>query len=311
MSAPNTTPKPSLPELRTRTTGEILDASIKVWGSNISRVATVTALMTSPFLFAGALVLKLTKPTIIDEVQRVRDLRAEGSAASLHITTRMALGTLSDFGLSTFATMFAIAAMTVLVSSLYASVRSSIVVDMDAKLVVAAVSRRSHVIIATHLAAMFIATLVGLAITVPIGVVGEFAGVPAIRFSAGFVGVSGVWVTYVLLHSGLPATITEGSGVLSTLKRSVRLSKKHRREVVAAALVLSIVTAIPNALITEMIRSILSGLGGNNSAFDVVWVGAARTVATAFCLPVAAIGYVYLYVSLRAHAGETIESSPV
>ena len=303
-------PKRPLPELRPRTVGDILDASVKVWGANIRKFAILAGILVLPFQFLGALVLKLMKPTVYDEVKRVQDLAGKGVKANMDITPRMMIGTLADFALGSLGTVLVVVAMAYVVGELYRSPSQSARSDQDPVTVIGAVLRRTHVAYAALFASVVISVLAGLAITVPLGVVGELAGLPIVSVSAGVFGAVALWVSLLVLRCAAPAIVIESTGVVATLKRSVFLARRQRRFIVVSTVVLVLVTGIPNALLTEMVRSLLTALGGNNGAFDFVWVGTAKTVATAFSAPLAAIGAVYIYLTLRIRAGETVSPWP-
>jgi hypothetical protein len=299
-----TTPPP-LPELRVRTPGELLDASVKVWGANIKKLAIITAALTLPFEMLGALALIHLKPTILDEVKRVQDLTAKGVKARLKVTPGMGIGAGANFALGSLGTVLVIVAVTYVVAALYTDPGKSPRSDAEPLPVIRQVLRRAHVIYAVHLTSLAIAVLVWIAVAVPLGVAGELVKLSALRFSAGIAGLVGLWLAVLTFRVAMPAIANESTGVLTTLRRGVSLGKTHRRTIVGAWLTFLIATVIPNALISGMTNSILNGLGGDNRAFDFVWLGLARTLADAFCAPIAAIGVFFVYVNLRLLAGET------
>ncbi len=307
-----------LPDLRTRTAGEILDASIKVWGANIGVLAIAAGVLLLPFQLLGAWVLDLMRPTMFDEISRVRDLAATGVTAKLNITPRMAVAVLADFAIGSIGWVLVAAACAFFVAEIYAtsSTRTAAglmpAANATAKskanpwALIRLVLRRAHVVASTQLAVVVITLLIGVAVIVPIGVLGALTGVTALAAASSIVGSIAMAIAYLVLRSAAPALMCEHTGVVGTLKRSVVLARKKRRSVVGVSVMLSIVTSIPNQIITTMTRSGLAALGGNNTAFDVVWSGIARSVGGAFCTPIAGVGAVYLYFSLRIHKGESL-----
>ena len=294
---------PPLPDLRPRKPGEILDAAIKVWGANIKKLAVITAVLSGAFQLAGSLALTLLKPTVTDEIQRVQGLRDESPKVSLNLSPRMFVGPGIDLFLNSVGNAAVIAATAVVVFSLYRSQATTTRFPGEVKDVLKEVLGRGHVVLGAHLLAVAIAVLAGMAVTIPVGIAGELSQTDALITSSPFLGAAIGTLTYLVLHAALPATVPGSLGAIATLKQSVRLSKRHRRSILSAAFVLSVATAIPDAIITVIVESTLSALGGDNASFEFVWSGLARTVAAALCLPIAGIGAVYVYVNLRLHAG--------
>jgi hypothetical protein len=310
---------PALPDLRQRKPGEVLDAAIKIWGANLKKLSIIAAVIVAPFQMIGAVALQLIKPSIYDEVKRVQELAAEKKSGyvSLHVTARMTIGVGIDLLLASFGWVLLIAAMATFVSSLYGSnpdgsssigARSmSIVGRGDPLQYIRATLRRSHIIGATHAATLLVTALVGIAIAIPLGVLTQLGGASGFAVLAAWLAALGMWITYLTLHSANPATMIEHAGFLSTLRRSWYLSKKRRRHILGTAALLMLATLIPAAILSTLVQSILRALGDNNTAFDVVWLGVAKTIATALTTPISAVGAVMVYFNLRLHKGETIE----
>ena len=299
-----------LPDLRVRGTGELLDASIKVWGANIKRLAVVTAALVLPFDVAGALVMKILRPTIFDEVKRVQDLASKGVKSDLNLTTRMIVGAIANVVIGSFGTVLVIVAMAFVVSGLYAANGRSARSEAPPRAVIRAVLHRARRVLIAHVSTLLVAALVFIAFAVPIGVLGAFADISVLSVSAGIIGLLAMWIAILSLHAGFPAIATEGAGAVAALRRAVQLTKKRRRMLMAAWLLFSLATVIPAAIVSGMVGSILTGLGGGNQDFDFVWLGIARTIADALCAPIAAIGVTYLYVNLRLLAGEPAFDEP-
>lgn len=307
-----------LPELRERTAGEILDASIKVWGANIGLLAATAGMLLLPFQLLGAWVLDLMRPTMFDEITRVRDLAAEGVSSKISITSRMAFGVLADFAIGSLGWVLVAATAAFFVGELYAASSTRAAAGLipatnasarskaGPRALLGVVLRRSHFILGTQIAVAVITLLIGMAVILPIGLLGALTGLSGLAAASSVAGSTAMAVGYLLLRCGTPALMCEATGVIGTLKRSVFLARKKRRSVVGVSLMLSILTSIPNQIITEIVRAALTALGGNNSGFDVLWSGIARSVGGALCTPIAAIGAVYLYFSLRLRNGESL-----
>ena len=307
-----------LPELRERTAGEILDAAIKVWGANIGVLAATAGVLLLPFQLLGAWVLDLMRPTMFDEITRVRALAADGVASKLSITSRMALGVVADFAIGSLGWVLVAATAAFFVGELYTTSSARTAAGLmpaanatarskaSPRPLLGVVLRRSHIILGTQVSVAIITLLIGMAVILPIGLLGALTGLSGLAPASSVAGSTAMAVTYLLLRCGTPGLMCERTGIIGTLKRSVFLARKKRRSIIGVSLMLSIVTSIPNQVITEIVRAGLTALGGNNSAFDVLWSGIARSVGGAFCTPIAAIGAVYLYFSLRLRNGESL-----
>src|SRR3954447_24624607 len=72
---------PPPPELRPRTLGEILDASVKIWGSNLRLLIPLAAAVELPFQFISALVDRSVRPSLVDTIQKYQDALAKDQHA--------------------------------------------------------------------------------------------------------------------------------------------------------------------------------------------------------------------------------------
>ena len=283
-------PPPVPPELRPRQLGELLDASVKIWGSNLRFIVPLAAAVELPFQFLSALVERSVRPSLIDTMQTYQKaLKDDPKTAVPKISVGQVLALGGSVAISFIATIALAALMTAIVLDVYAK-RTP-----DRGRAVRTALRRGPLMLLSTVLAALLAGVVGAALVVPatlvsgsvLGLVGQFAGTAVFA-----------WI-YIRIGSAPPAIVVEGIGPVAVLRRSAALVKGRWWGVFGALTVGTLVTGIPGAIIQAIVNGILTAAGGNNLGFAFVWTAVAATVANAVVAPLLATITVLLYIDLR------------
>ena len=283
-------PPPPPPELRPRRLGELLDASVKIWGSNLRVVIPLAAAVELPFQFLSALVERSVRPSLIDTMQTYQKALKDDPKTAV---PKISVGQVAALGGSVAISFIATIALAAVMTSIVLDVYAKRVPDR-ARAVRIALRRGPLMLLSTVLAAL-LAGVVGGLLAVPatlafrsvLGVVGQFAGAAVFA-----------WI-YIRIGSASPAIVVEGIGPVAVLRRSAALVKGRWWGVFGALTVGTLVTGIPGAIIQAIVNGILTAAGGNNSGFAFVWTAVAATVANALVAPLLATVTVLLYIDLR------------
>ena len=226
-------PPPVPPELRPRQLGELLDASVKIWGSNLRFIVPLAAAVELPFQFLSALVERSVRPSLIDTMQTYQKaLKDDPKTAVPKISVGQVLALGGSVAISFIATIALAALMTAIVLDVYAK-RTP-----DRGRAVRTALRRGPLMLLSTVLAALLAGVVGAALVVPatlvsgsvLGLVGQFAGTAVFA-----------WI-YIRIGSAPPAIVVEGIGPVAVLRRSAALVKGRWWGVFGALTVGTLVT---------------------------------------------------------------------
>lgn len=285
-------PPPAPPELRPRRLGELLDASVKIWGANLRFLVPLAAAVELPFQLVGALVERSVRPSLIDSMQTYQKaLQDNPNAAFPKFSASQIAALVGSVAISFIATVALVAVMTAIVFDVYAK-RAP-----NRSNAIRVVLRRGPLMLFSTIISGLVAGAIGGLLFIPatlvsssalvLGFFGQLAG-----------GAVFVWVWF-RIGSATPAIVVEGLGPIAVLRRSAGLVKGRWWGVFGALAVGTFGTGIPGAIIQAMVNAMLRAAGGNNSGFEFVWTAVAATVSNALVAPLLATITVLIYVDLR------------
>jgi hypothetical protein len=292
--------KNEIPELRVRRVGEIFDAAVKVWGSNLRRLASLTFWIVLPFQVVGSLLAVSVKPSLTDTYatwnKTVLDPWQKKVSANPNAQWNPPpLPKLSSAQIGAFSAtrIIDILASVILTAVLTAVIGHLILRDgraISVKQGLRTVTKRGLALLA--------ASILGLAIIVsPLAFIflAKSASLAVLIFPLTIVSL---WLFIRFFVAG-STIVLEGCGPVAALRRSYALTKRRWWGVFRTVIVTYAIQLIPQAILAGLIRLLLNTLGGNNGAFEFVWAALAGTVAAAVFAPLTASIAVFLYFDLR------------
>lgn len=270
------------PELRSRTLGERIDASIKIVGANFKVLFPMTAAMVLPF----QLLIALSVVSVTDNVEKTE-------AGKLPKFSSQQIGALSaSVVLGLLGTVVVTGALTWFIAEFYVGRRPTSGAALGFGL------RRTPATIGSYIVSGIGAVLAGVPLLVVI-VVASIANVAALAVIAVIVWVFvSIWF-FIRVSAAVPAIVIEKLGPIASVKRSFRLTKGYWWKVFGSLIVTSILTGIVAQTLSAIITGLLGLLGGSNKGFSFIWQAIAGTVSTAVTTPVAAAMAVLMYLELR------------
>lgn len=289
--------RPERPELKPRSSGELLQLAVQMWGARWKTLLPITAAIGLPFNLASSLSLSAVDPSVTETLTTWRDELSKQPAGSSSLpklsfsATQIASAVGSQL-LSGFVLVLLMGAMVPMIVDAYVSR------DTDRKAIQRIAVRRAPKIIVSRLLALMVALLpCSLAF-----VVAWFGrDNDGVKVGALLVGVLGL-AAFVVIMTRLalaPAAITyENAGPVRGLRRSFDLSKGRSWQLFGALFISSLAVGIPASLVAGIASGILVGIGGNNPGFEFVWMGIGATVAQALITPVAAATRSLVYFDL-------------
>lgn len=268
------------PELRERTLGERLDASIKIVAANFRVLFPMAAIFVLPFQLLIALATVSIAEDLSEDPKNIE--LSSGQIGS--IVAVVVLGLL--------ATVVVTGALTWFIAEFHLGRRPKGGESLAYAL------RRTPATIGSYLVSSIgaVAASVPAIVLIVIGAVAEvpaFAVIGVIIFFLVF-----VWF-FIRVSAAVPAIIVERLGPIASVKRSFGLTKGFWWKVFGNLIVTSILTGIVAQLLQTVITGILGALGGDNKTFEFIWLAIAGTVATGVTTPVSAAMAVLIYLELR------------
>lgn len=277
-------------EIKARTIGEMLDASIKLMTRNFRTLVPFAAAIVLPFQALSALVTSSVKPTLAETLTTWSDAQKANPTATLTLPkfTSAQIGALSVTVLLSILSIYLLqAALTSFIGQLI--LHGSV----DRKSALAIAFRRGPVLLLASLAfGLFCVLILGLAVLTSVFIKG---------FSIVVILVTLVAVLWLTLRTSVanPPIVLEKTGPIQALRRSFRLTEGHVWRALGALLCGALLSGIVGAIINQAISGALSSLGGANAAFEFVWSAIAGTVSTAVTAPLSAALTVLFYFDLR------------
>ncbi len=278
---PASTPT-KVPELRERTLGERIDASIKIVSANFRVLFPMAALMVLPF----QVLIALTSISIIDDIGTTK-------AGELPEVTSGQIGAIvATVVLGLIATTVVTGALTWFIAEYHLGRRPKAGESLSYAL------RRTPASIGSY-AVSAIGALGASLPAIALIVIGAIAGIALLVILGAILMVIAFFWFFIRVSTAVPAIIVERLGPIGSVKRSFGLTKGFWWKVFGNLIVTSILTGIVAQLLQTVITGILGALGGDNKAFEFVWLAIAGTVATAVTTPVSAAMAVLIYLELR------------
>lgn len=269
------------PELRERTLGERLDASIKIVSANFRVLFPMAAIMVFPF----QVLIALSTISIIDDLNSKDPAKIEFSSGQIgSIVAVVVLGLV--------ATVVVTGALTWFIAEFHLGRRPKVGESLSYAI------RRTPATIGSYLVSSLgaiVASAPAIALIVA-GVIFDSAALIIIGGIAFFVVF--IWF-FIRVSAAVPAIIVERLGPVGSVKRSFGLTKGFWRKVFVNLIVTSLLTGIVAQLLQTVITGILGALGGDNKTFEFMWAAIAGTVATGVTTPVSAAMAVLIYLELR------------
>ena len=270
------------PELRSRTLGEMIDASIKIVGNNAKILMPMAAVMVLPFQIVAAIATISAQ----DDVNTLTN----GKSTKVSNATIGALGASGVLGL--LGTVVVTGALTWFIAEYY--VGRTPTAGEAVKLGL----RRTPSTVGSYLLAFLVSIVVALP-AVALLAAGIATDAPALIVVAFLVMFVVFFWIFIRLSCAVPAIIVERLGAAAALKRSFQLVKGYFWKVLGTFVVTNILIGIVAGVISAIITGVLGALGGGNRGFEFVWQSIAGTVAAAITTPISAAVAVLLYMDLR------------
>jgi hypothetical protein len=288
-------PLPNL-ELRPRSLGEIIDLALKLWGANWRTMFPVAAAITLPFQLIGALVTNSANPSLQESITSWQKSIQEDPNQQLRfpsITSRAWTATGVGQVIAILGQAVVLAALTAIIADAYLrNVRSR-------KEVLGLALRRGPVSVLSSLFGMLVALIPLAALFVVAILTKAGTGDIAVFVLGSLVGLVLFIFVYIRLTSANAAVVIEKAGPVGALRRSFTLVKGRWWPVFGALTITNLIAAIPAGLISTLITSLLTSIGGNNESFVFLWQAAGLTVAQALIAPLTAAVSVLVYFDLR------------
>jgi hypothetical protein len=270
------------PELRARTLGEMLDAAMKIVGSNLKSLVPMAAGLVLPFQILIALVVvnAIKQPIFVKEGTKVRFIAPSAGQ----------LGVLGGTLLLTFlATLVVTGALTWFVAEYYVGRKPTAgeairyALKHLPKLVLFSFAQILPFVLLTTVVLV-------LAFTITSNIFSLILFVLLLPVS--------IWL-YIALSMTVPVLIVERLGLWAGMKRSVDLVKQYWWKVFGTLLVTGFLVGTFSSAVQRVVQSLLNSLGGDNKGFEFVWIAIAGTLATALITPISAAMSTLLYADLR------------
>ncbi len=268
------------PELRERTLGERLDASIKIVTANFRVLFPMAAVMVLPF----QLVIALATVSIVEDINE--------DPAKIEFSSGQIGSLVAVVVLGLLATVVVTGALTWFIAEFHLGRQPKAGESLTYAL------RRTPASIGSYLVSSLgaiVASIPAIALMV-IGAIAEIPLLVIVGALAFFVVF--VWF-FIRVSAAVPAIIVERLGAVGSVKRSFGLTKGFWWKVFGNLIVTSLLTGIVAQLLQTVITGVLGALGGDNKTFEFIWAAIAGTVATGVTSPVSAAMAVLIYLELR------------
>ncbi len=277
-------------DIRQRTVGEMLDASIKLMTRNFRTLVPFAAAVVLPFQVISALVTSSVKPTVADTLSKW----SEAQKAAPETTATFPKFTSAQIGATSVALVLSFLSIYLLQAALTSFI-GQLILDgkVDRKVALRIAARRGPVLLLSSiLFGLFCGLIVGvstlsLIVLKGFGIVVVLAALVVVLWLALRVSVAN------------PPIVLETSGPIQALRRSFRLTKGNAWRALGVLVVGGVITGLVGGSISGAINAALSGLGGGNAAFEFLWAAIAGTLSTAITAPLSAALTVLFYFDLR------------
>jgi uncharacterized membrane protein len=277
-------------DIRQRTVGEMLDASIKLMKGNFRTLVPFAAAVVLPFQVISALVTSSVSPSVSETLTKWSDAQKaakEGTVTFPKFTSAQIGATSVGFVLSFLSIYFLQAALTSFIGQLILDGK------VDRKIALRIAARRGPVLL---FSSILFGLFCGLIIAVSTLSLIVLKGLGIIVLLAAVVAV--LWLA-LRVSVANPPIVLETSGPIQALRRSFHLTKGHAWRAFRVLLVGAVVTVFIGGAVNGVINAVLSGLGGANAAFEFMWAAIAGTISTAITAPLSAALTVLFYFDLR------------
>jgi hypothetical protein len=260
----------------------MLDAAMKIVGSNLKSLVPMAAGLVLPFQILIALVAVNTASKLVVVTEGSATLRLKGPTAGQW-------GVLGGTILLTFlATLVVTGALTWFVAEYYVGRKPT-----AGESIRYALRRLPKLVLFSLAQVLPFALLSGVVLFLALTVKGSISLIMFVIL----IPVA-MWL-YISLSMTVPVLVIERLGVWAGMKRSVDLVKQYWWKVFGTLIVTGILVGIFSAVVQNVVQSLLNSLGGNNKGFEFVWIAIAGTLATALTTPISAAMSTLLYADLR------------
>ena len=277
-------------DIRQRTVGEMLDASVKLMTRNFRTLVPFAAAIVLPFQLISTLVTASVSPSLTETLTKWSEAQQDnpGGALSFPKFTSAQIGALSvSIVLSLLSQYLLQAGLTSFIGQLILDGK------VDRKNALRIAARRGPVLLLSSIVfGIICALIIGLSVLSII----VLKGVGVIVMIAAMLTV--LWLTLRMSVSN-PPIVLETAGPVHALRRSFLLTKGNVWRAFGTLLVGGLLTLFLGNAVNGLISAVLSGLGGDNAAFEFIWAAIAGTISTALTAPISAALIVLLYFDLR------------